>query len=250
MPLSVQSDGVVVLATLDREAVRNALDVEMLLGLAQLLRDPPGRAVVLTGAGDASFCAGMDLRVLRSAPPDRVAAAVHALDEALDAEDRVPVIAALNGPASGGGFELALRCDLVVAAEHAHVHLPEVRHGVVPGGGAVFLPARIPLAIALELGMVGDPMSAERAFQLGLVNRLVPAADAVAVATELGRKMAGNGPVAVRTTRSLMRRTYEQGVPAAREAGLAVRDSPDLRAEMSEGVAAFLEKRPPRWSTA
>jgi enoyl-CoA hydratase len=249
MPLLVQSDGLVVLATLDREAVRNALDVEMLLGLAQLFRDPPGRAVVLTGAGDASFCAGMDLRVLRSAPPGEVAAAVHALDEALDAQDRVPVVAALNGPASGGGFELALRCDLVVAAEHAHLHLPEVSHGVVPGGGAVFLPARIPLAVALELGMVGDPMSAERAFQLGLVNRLVPFADAVAVATELARKMAENGPVAVRTTRSLMRRTYEQGVPAAREAGAAVRDSPDVRAEMAEGVAAFLEKRPPRWLT-
>jgi enoyl-CoA hydratase/carnithine racemase len=97
--------------------------------------------------------------------------------------------------------------------------------------------------------MVGDPMSAERAFQLGLVNRRVPAADVVAVATELARKMAGNGPLAVRTTRSLMRRTYEQGVPAAREASLAVRDSPELRAEMADGVAAFLEKRRPDWST-
>jgi enoyl-CoA hydratase len=130
------------------------------------------------------------------------------------------------------------------------VHLPEVSHGIVPGGGAVFLPARIPLAVAPELGMVGEPMSAERAFQLGLVNRLVPAADAVAVATELARKMAENGPVAVRTTRALMRRTYEQGVPAAREASVAVRDSPGVRAEMAEGVAAFLEKRPPHWPTA
>jgi enoyl-CoA hydratase len=241
MPLLVQSDGVVVLATLDRQAVRNALDVELLHGLAQLL---------MTGAGGASFSAGMDLGALRSAPPGEVADAVHALDAALDAEDRVPVVAALNGPASGGGFELALRCDLVVAAEHAHVHLPEVGHGIVPGGGAVFLPARIPLAVALELGMVGEPMSAERAFQLGLVNRLVPAADAVAVATELARKMAGNGPVAVRTTRSLMRRTYEQGVLAAQEASAAARDSPDARAEMAEGVAAFLEKRPPHWPTA
>ena len=250
MPLLVQSDAVVVVATMDRQAVRNALDVEMLLGLAQLLTDPPGRAVVLTGAGGASFSAGMDLRALRSSPPHEVADAVHALDSALDAEDRVPVVAALNGPASGGGFELALRCDLAVAAEHAHVHLPEVRHGIVPGGGAVFLPARIPLAVALELGMVGEPMSAERAFQLGLVNRLVPAAGAVAVATELARKMAENGPVAVRMTRALMRRTYEQGVPAAREASAAVRDSPDVRAEMAEGVAAFLEKRSPHWPTA
>jgi enoyl-CoA hydratase len=248
MPLLVESDGVVVLATMDRQQVRNALDVEMLLALAQLLRHPPGRAVVLTGAGGESFSAGMDLRVLQSAPADEVADAVHALDASLDAPDRVPVVAALNGPASGGGFEVALRCDLVVAAEHAHVHLPEVRHGVVPGGGAVFLPARIPLAVALELGIVGDPMSAERAFQLGLVNRVAPAADVTAVAIHLARRMTENGPVAVRATRALMRRTYEEGVAAAREAAAAARDSPDARAEMAEGVAAFLDKRPPRWT--
>jgi enoyl-CoA hydratase/carnithine racemase len=100
MPLLVESDGVVVLAMMDREAVRNALDVEMLFGLARLLSNPPGRAVVLTGAGAASFCAGMDLRVLPSAPPGDAAAAVHALDAAVDAEDRVTIVAALNGPAT------------------------------------------------------------------------------------------------------------------------------------------------------
>jgi enoyl-CoA hydratase len=238
----------VAIATIDRPRVRNALDVATLQALAELLTAADGtRVIVLTGAGQESFCAGMDLTAVRGTPSDEVRAAAAALDDALDAATRVPVIAALNGPATGGGFEIALRCDLVVAAEHASLRLPEVQHGMVPGGGATLLPTRIPLAVALELGMVGDAMTAARGYELGIVNRVVPSDQVLDTAVALATRIASNGPLAVRHIRALMHQAVLEGASSAMTATRAVLRDPALRAEMQEGIAAFFEKRRPRW---
>jgi enoyl-CoA hydratase/carnithine racemase len=246
--LHVEARGEVVVATIDRPRVRNALDVATLQALADLLTVADGtRVVVLTATGDESFCAGMDLTAVRGAPPEELRACVAALDDALDSAARVPVIAALNGPATGGGFEIALRCDLVVAAEHASLRLPEVQHGMVPGGGGTLLPTRIPLAAALELGMVGDAITAARGYELGIVNRVVPAQQVLGVALALAARIAANGPLAVRHVRALMHRATLEGASSAMSATRAVLRDPALRAEMQEGIAAFFEKRRPRW---
>jgi enoyl-CoA hydratase len=246
--LRVERRDEVVLATIDRPRVRNALDVATLQALAELLTVADRtRVIVLTGAGDESFCAGMDLTAVRGAPSEDVRAAAAALDEALDSASRVPVIAALNGPATGGGFEIALRCDLVVAAEHASLRLPEVQHGMVPGGGGTLLPTRIPLPVALELGIVGDPMTAARGYELGIVNRVVPGEQVLEAAMALATRIASNGPLAVRHIRALMHLAVLEGASSAMPATRTVLRDPALRAEMREGIAAFFEKRRPRW---
>jgi enoyl-CoA hydratase len=243
------SDAVAVL-TIDRQHVRNAYDGPTLLALAEALERCSNegiRVAILTGAGRKSFSAGMDLKAMAAAAPGEVAVAVARFRKAMDDPARVPVIAAVNGPATGGGFETTLRCDLVVAADHATFHLPEVRRGIVPGGGATLLPARIPMAVAMELAILGDPISAERAYQLGLVNRVVPAASVLRSALEMADRLASNGPRAVARTRSLLWTTLNEGVGAAWEATERVGEDVDVRAEMQEGVASFVEKRPPRW---
>lgn len=244
--------GRVAVLTIDRQHVRNACDPAALHRLAQLLRqcvDDGVRAVVLTGAGDVTFCSGMDLKAVVSSPAEDVREAIAAFDHEIDGEDRPVLIAAVNGAAVGGGFEIALRCDLVVAAEHATFHLPEVARGLVPGGRATLLPGRIPLAAALEIGLLGEPVTAARAQHLGLVNRVVPGESLAAVAEELAERVAGHGPLAVRTTRNLMWATAVDGAASSWARTGAQLAAPALAAEMREGIAAFVEKRPPRWQT-
>jgi enoyl-CoA hydratase len=154
------------------------------------------RAILLTATGAVAFGSGMDLHALRD---DRDAAgdAVHAFRAAFEHAERPPVVAAVNGDAMGGGFELVLRCELVIAAEHAQFGLPEVSHGLVPGRGATLLPLRIPLAVAMELVLLGERIDAMRAAALGLVNRVVPAEDVRDVALEITTRLANQAPLAV-----------------------------------------------------
>jgi enoyl-CoA hydratase len=249
--LSTERRGSVVILTIDRQSVRNAYDATTLLALTDALvgcASSGARAAVLTGAGEASFSAGMDLKALSTAPPGVIARAVAAFRGVMDDPDRIPVIAAVNGPATGGGFETVMRCDLAVAAEHATFRLPEVQRGIVPGGGATLLPARLPIGLAQELAILGEPISATRAYELGLVNRVVPANEVLDVAVAFGERIAQNGPRAVARTRALLWMTFNEGVAAAwAETGRSNED-PGLRSEMEEGIAAFMEKRSPSWS--
>ena len=158
-----------------------------------------------------------------------------------------PVIAAVNGAAVGGGFELVLACDLVVAAEHARFGLPEVKRGLLAGGGGTLLGTRLPLSLALEVALSGELVDAERAAGRGLVNRVVPAADLMEATLVLAGTIAANGPIALRTTKQLVRRAVLDdpktgwGTP---EELSAVFGSDDAK----EGAKAFLEKRPPNWT--
>lgn len=216
--IDVTRVGAVTVITWDRQQVRNALDPATLTAVAEALmaatQEPDCGACVLTGAGDIAFSSGMDLNVLK-ADPASAGAAVRAWTSAMDAPARVPIIAAVNGMAIGGGFEIALRCDLTVAAEHAVFGLPEVKRGIVPGGGGLRLPSRVPLPIALELGLTGAAMPAARLHGLGLVNRVVPASEVRSEAIALGQQIADHPPATVATIRQSMWEEVDGGAATA-----------------------------------
>jgi enoyl-CoA hydratase len=223
--------------TMNRPEARNALNPELRETLSAALKaadaDPGVRAVILTGAGTV-FCAGMDLKSF--AAGSNSAAMTWFYHESISK----PVIAALNGTAVAGGFELALACDLIVAAEGAKVGIPEAKRGLFAAGGGTTLPNRIPLAAALELGLTGDPISVERAKEIGLVNQVVPADQVRPAAIELAERIAANAPLSVAMTKKLMR-DARWGTP---EEVRSVFGSADAR----EGAIAFAERREPKWT--
>jgi enoyl-CoA hydratase len=229
--------GHVLVATMNRPQARNALNPELIDELAAVLRgaddDPQVRAIVLTGAGPA-FCAGMDLKAFtRGGKFDGLVwFNRHGV--------ATPVIAAVNGPAVAGGFELLLACDLVVAAEDAVLGIAEVKRGLFAAGGGTTLADRIPLAIALEMGLTGEPVTAARAREIGLVNRVVPAGQAVDEALALAQQIAANAPLAVAVTKKLMRER-RWGEPAEVQAVFRSADA-------AEGARAFAERRPAEWT--
>lgn len=247
MTVLVEQHGAVTVVTINRPEARNALDAETMAGIGEAFAaaelDPEVRAVVLTGAGDRAFCAGMDLRAF--------AAGGAIIDESRPGLEvftqRVfpkPVIAAVNGAAVAGGFELVLACDLVVAADHVKFGLPEVKRGLVAAGGGTRLPRRVPLAVALELGLTGETFGPERALALGLVNRVVPGDQVLTEALALAQGIARNGPMALRVTKELMW-AEAQGATAEtiEKATREVFGSADAK----EGAQAFAEKREPVW---
>jgi enoyl-CoA hydratase len=224
---SVESwrEGSVLGLMVDRPQVRNALDAATLDHLANAITagsaDPEINAIVLTGAGSECFCAGADLKSLASEPVE-LGQAVRRFTKILRSAERVPVIAAVRGIAAGGGFEIALMCDLVVSSTDARFGLPEIKRGLVPGGGGTLLPSRVPIAIALELGLLGDLIDAERAANLGLVNRVCPSEDVLREAVELAHRLAGQPRETLQRIRELMWITARDGVAAgAAAAGLA-----------------------------
>jgi enoyl-CoA hydratase len=252
--LIVDTRGHVRVLTLDRPERRNALSsalqadlIEELLGCAE---DAGVRAVVLTGNGPA-FCAGFDLKEIREAdqrgehfrPP--MNRPNRSLFEVVT-ETPVPIVAALNGAAVAGGFELALACDLRVAATGISLGLPEATIGMGANFGSVVLPKRIPMGIALEMLYTGEYVTSEVAQRWGLINRLVPADDVLPTALALAEKIASNAPISVRR----MKETAVKGLelPLWQALRLDVGPNPYLSDDRREGIAAYLEKRPPNWS--
>jgi enoyl-CoA hydratase/carnithine racemase len=251
-PLVREHRGAVLVARLDRPDARNALTPGLIRAIGSAVldaeRDPDLRAVVLTGTGERAFCSGMDLRAFSSGEEfglgdDDVAQAFFRL---MEGKVAVPLVGAANGAAVAGGFELLLGCDVIVAAEHATFGLPEVQRGLLPAGGGTFLGTRVPLGVALEMTLTGDSIGAARAYELGLVNAVVPAADVVARAVAIAERIAANGPLAIAAVKELVR----LGVADAERAWVRLRElqpvvfgSEDAR----EGARAFVEKRAPVW---
>ncbi|MFG1923391.1 crotonase/enoyl-CoA hydratase family protein [Cryptosporangium sp. NPDC048952] len=241
-------DGVQII-TINRPEVKNAVDGntarQLMAAVDQLDADAELRVGVLTGAG-GSFCAGMDLKAwLRG---DKPVIPGRGFAGITMTPPRKPLIAAVEGYALAGGFELMLACDLAVVAENSRFGVPEVKRSLVAGGGAaMLLPRRIPSTVALEMLLTGDPIGAERAAALGLVNRVTPVGGALDGALELAATIAANGPLAVAATKEIASKqadwTVTEGWKIQAEIYGPVMASDDAR----EGAAAFAAKRPPVW---
>ncbi|MCL4136687.1 UNVERIFIED_CONTAM: hypothetical protein GTU68_007060 [Idotea baltica] len=246
--------------TINRPEVRNAINTPAHKEWSDLLdeaeADDDVWVVVVTGVGDKAFCAGRDLKYLSSMR--QASAAAQAEDAALMAEvtkliERFhfskPLIARVNGIALGGGFEVALACDLVVAADHVEFGLPEPRRGIYAGGGGVHrLPRQLPLKLAMEYMLTSRTMSAARAKELGLVNDVVPYDQLDAAVDRLIDDILLGAPLSIRATKQSAMMGLDMELPEAFHhpypAVEAMRDSDDAR----EGPLAFAEKRTPEWT--
>ncbi|CCN24641.1 crotonase/enoyl-CoA hydratase family protein [Bordetella bronchiseptica] len=243
------ADGIQII-TVNRPEARNAINFEtaqaMAAALDQLDERDDVRIGILTGAG-GTFSAGMDLKAFartgqRPSLPERGFAALT------ERPPKKPLIAAVEGYALAGGCEMALSCDLLVAADNAKFGLPEVKRGLVPGaGGMLRLPRRLPYHIAMEIILTGDFLDASRAHALGLVNRLTAAGGALEGALALARVIVENGPLAVQVAKSIVAQSGDWD-----QETMFDRQRPQVTeifasADAKEGATAFAEKRKPVW---
>ena len=239
----------VLVITINRPEARNAVNGAVAEGVAAALDRLDGEASlsvgVLTGAG-GTFSSGMDLKgFLKGETPVIEGRGLAGLTEA---PPRKPLIAAVEGYALAGGFEMVLACDLVVASREAKFGIPEVKRGLVAGGGGLLrLPQRLPYYVAMELALTGDFITGEQAQGYGLVNRVVDPGTALDGALELAAALAANGPLALAASKEILRRSLDwteaEGWKQQLDIMAPVFSSEDAR----EGAAAFAEKRPPRW---
>lgn len=240
--------------TIDRPEARNAINPSVRTALIESFSDasvnPDVWVVVLTGSGDRAFCAGGDLKqnhenaqqgkrhVMPMTGPDK-----NLYETVL--ETYKPTIAALNGHAYGGGLELALSCDLRIAADHVKLCLPEARRGMGANYASVVLPRMIPRAIALQMLYTAEPITVREALHWGLVNTVVPSAQLAETVETLARGLLKNAPLTLQRYKHMAVKGWE--LPVASALRLDVGPNPYLSADRAEGVAAFVEKREPRW---
>jgi len=246
----VGREGAVLVITINRPEVRNAINratSEAIAHALDLLDSDPTLAIgILTGKGN-HFCAGMDLKAFLDG--ERVELEGRGLAGIVKRPPSKPLIAAVEGYALAGGCEIALACDLIVAAENAQFGIPEVRRGLIAGsGGLLRLPQLIPRQIALEYALTGKAMSAADARHWGLVNRLTQPAGALDGARALAAEISANGPLAVRMTKRIM--TESPSWPAAElwERQSDILEQVIATDDAREGALAFSEKRAPRWT--
>jgi enoyl-CoA hydratase len=239
----------VLVITINRPEARHAVNGAVATGVAAALDrldSEPGLSVgVLTGAG-GTFSSGMDLKgFLKGETPVVEGRGLAGLTEA---PPRKPLIAAVEGYALAGGFEMVLACDLVVASREAKFGLPEVKRSLVAGGGGLFrLPSRLPYYLAMELALTGDPITADVAAHHGLVNRLVDSGKALDGALELAAAVAANGPLALTASKEIVRKSLDWSEDEAWKQQLDIMAPVFGSEDAREGAAAFAEKRPPRW---
>jgi enoyl-CoA hydratase/carnithine racemase len=251
-----ETRGHVAVVTLNRPKALNAVNAELSadvgVALERAAMDDGIRAVVITGAGRA-FCAGADLKEIAAgrsvyAPehPEWGFGGIvrHWIDK--------PVIAAVNGFAMGGGTEIVLACDLAVIDETATLGLPEVRRGLLAAaGGVIRLQRQVPFKVAAEIALTGEPVSAARAYELGLVNRIAPEGSVLETALELAHTVAANAPLAVRQTKRVLHESAAAGSDWGPEAWAINSDATRIvftSEDAQEGPRAVAEKRAPQWS--
>lgn len=246
-----EEKGHVAVITIRRPEARNAVNGEVATGIEAAidrLEDDPDRWVgILTGDGPV-FSAGADLKEIAAGRIASVATPRGDFAGFSRRERAKPVIAAVNGPALAGGCEIVLAADMVVAARSATFGIPEVKRALVAGSGGLFRLARtIPVKVAMEVALTGDPISADRAYELGLVNQVVDDGEAVAAALVLAERICANAPLAVRESRNIVLAAHDADAEtlwrATTDALVRMTETEDFQ----EGPRAFIEKRPPVW---
>lgn len=249
MTVHVEHDERVLVITIDRPEVRNAIDLATATAIAAALdeldRNDALTAGVITGHG-GTFCTGMDLKAFLAG--ERPSVRGRGFAGIVENPPQKPLVAAVEGYAVAGGFEIVLACDLIVASRGAKFGLPETRRGLVAaGGGLLRLPDRIPYHLAMEFALLGEFLDAERAYELGLVNRLVEPGTALDGGIELARALSRNAPLALRATKRIIQLgrhwSPDEAFDRQREISEPVRASHDAK----EGARAFTEKRDPVW---
>ncbi|MGA2123219.1 MAG: crotonase/enoyl-CoA hydratase family protein [Acidimicrobiales bacterium] len=241
--------GHVELLTINRPDARNAINLVTATALDIALNDVESDdevwVVVLTAAGDKAFSAGMDLKAFAAG---EFPVTSHGFGGITQREFSKPLICAANGSALAGGFEIMLSCDMVVAADHAKFGIPEAARGLIAGGGGLIrLAKRIPLAVAYEMALTAEPIDANRALALGLVNRVVPGDQVLDAAIDLAERVAKNAPLAVRTSKDVMRRSLEMTEDEAWALNGEAFGTIGRSTDALEGAIAFAEKRSPNW---
>jgi enoyl-CoA hydratase/carnithine racemase len=248
-PVLTERRGSVLLITLNRPAVRNAVNAALAAGVAGALDELDGddslSAGVLTGAG-GFFCAGMDLGAFVKGESawfgDRGFAGIT------QRASRKPLIAAIEGFAVAGGMEIALSCDLIVAARGAKMGIPEAKRSLVAAGGALLrMPRRMPYHVVMELALTGDVLPAERFHDFGLVNRIAEPGSAVDTALELAATLAKNGPLALIATKRILQEQFDWSSEEMWEKQGAISGPVFASEDAKEGSSAFKEKRDPVW---
>jgi enoyl-CoA hydratase len=235
--------------TLNRPEAKNAVNLAMAQGIAaamdELDQNDEIRVAILTGGG-GTFCSGMDLKAFVSGEvPFVPGRGFGGLTEAPPAK---PLIAAIEGYALAGGCELAMVCDLVVAAESARFGIPEVKRGLAAGaGGLLRFPRQLPYRVAMELALTGDFMDAERALNLGFINQTVPEGEAISAARALASKIASNGPLAVKLSKQVVRDSEDWSTDVMFSKQQDILQPVFTSEDAIEGATAFAEKRAPNW---
>jgi enoyl-CoA hydratase len=250
----VERDAHIATLTLNRPEKLNALDEPLLRELLDAWiavdEDPSVRAAILTGAGDRAFAAGADIAAMShmTAPQAKRFAELGHLVGARIEGGRVPIVAAVNGFALGGGCELALACDFIYASEKAKLGQPEVTLGILPGfGGTQRLARRVGAARAREICMTGSMVGAQEALRIGLVNAVVPHADLMTTAREIAAKIASRAPLAVTAVRRVILRGEDVALPTANELEATAFASLFGTSDQREGMRAFLAKSEPKF---
>lgn len=251
--LLIDRDEGVMTVTLNRPERLNAMNTAMMTELRDLftglyVNTDQARAVVVTGAGERGFCPGADLKE-RDGMSDETWRSQHALVEQIARammQTPMPVIAAVNGVAMGGGAEIALCCDFIYAADHARFGFPEVTRGIMPGmAGPQNLPRAVGVRRAKEIVMTGSPFTAQQAEAWGMVNRVLPLAELHAAAQETARTIASNAPIGVRGAKAALDKAVELDRASGYDFEIAVYNQTIPSEDRLEGVSAFNEKRKP-----
>lgn len=242
--------GDIMLITLNRPYARNAINSALARGLAAALDRLDGddalRAAVVTGAG-GYFCSGMDLKAF-AADGEWPVIEGRGFAGICERSSNKPLIAAIEGFAVAGGLEVALSCDMLVAARGAKFGIPEVARGLVAGAGALIrLPKRIPYHLAMQMALTGEPITSERAYEFGLVNELCDAGSATEKALAIAQRIADNAPLAVRTSKRILRDTQDWTEAEAWRQQQPLNDVVRHSNDAKEGATAFAERRKPVW---
>jgi enoyl-CoA hydratase len=249
--VDTEVQGNVLVMKINRPEARNAVNADVAngieAGIDQLEADESLWVGVLTGTREF-FCAGADLKLIGAGRPGEMSTKKGGFAGIVARQRTKPIVAAVEGPALAGGLEIVISCDLVVASQASRFGIPEVKRSLVAAAGGVFrLPRLLPRNVALELGLTGDPISATRAYELGLVNELTEPGQALEGALALCERISANAPKAVQKTRELMlgltQADDREGLAASNVALAELAATEDF----GEGINAFIQKRPPVW---